>query len=266
MQPLRAIPPAARTFDGPTGPPKGALAHRGAPEGRIEPSEGDDHVTHREHIEHIVWDWNGTLLADSDALIRATTDAFAQVGLSPVTPTRYRRHHQRPISAFYEGLAGRGLSPAEHEELIKHYLNSYTRRLRRARLEVGAIQALATWQARGGRQSLLSMHPHGSLQRLVQRHRVADFFTLVDGSTGAATDRKAPLLRRHLSRLGIHPDDVTMVGDTVDDANAAAEAGVRCVLFHSGDAAVHSRSDLELCSVPVVDRLTDALDLLHMSD
>lgn len=43
-------------------------------------------------IDHIVWDWNGTLFDDGDALVQATIDAFAAAGLSTVTraPLRQR--------------------------------------------------------------------------------------------------------------------------------------------------------------------------------
>ena len=34
---------------------------------------------------HIVWDWNGTLFHDNDAIIGATNAAFAEFGLTPIT-------------------------------------------------------------------------------------------------------------------------------------------------------------------------------------
>ncbi len=40
------------------------------------------------HATHIVWDWNGTLFHDIDAVIGATNSAFAEIGLEPITLER----------------------------------------------------------------------------------------------------------------------------------------------------------------------------------
>jgi len=37
---------------------------------------------------HIVWDWNGTLFHDNEAVVGATNAAFAVMGLEPITLER----------------------------------------------------------------------------------------------------------------------------------------------------------------------------------
>ncbi len=39
---------------------------------------------------HIIWDWNGTLFHDNDAIIGATNAAFAELGLASITLEQYR--------------------------------------------------------------------------------------------------------------------------------------------------------------------------------
>lgn len=51
--------------------------------------------------------------------------------------------------------------------------------------------------------------------------------------------------------------DVLVVGDALDDAAAAADVGVPCVLFDRGS---HPRAELEAAGVPVVSTLVGALD------
>ncbi len=51
---------------------------------------------------HIVWDWNGTLFHDNDAIIGATNAAFAELGLEPLTLERYRALYCVPVPKFYE--------------------------------------------------------------------------------------------------------------------------------------------------------------------
>ena len=56
---------------------------------------------------HIVWDWNGTLFHDNDAIIGATNAAFAELGLEPITLEKYRALYCVPVPKFYERLLGR---------------------------------------------------------------------------------------------------------------------------------------------------------------
>jgi phosphoglycolate phosphatase-like HAD superfamily hydrolase len=45
---------------------------------------------------------------------------------------------------------------------------------------------------------------------------------------------KAPHLRAHLGALGPHRPDCVLIGDSVDDAEAADEVGAGCVLYTGG--------------------------------
>lgn len=59
--------------------------------------------THGKHRRHLVWDWNGTLLDDNDAVVGATNAAFAEVGLEPLTLEQYREMYCIPIPASTSG-------------------------------------------------------------------------------------------------------------------------------------------------------------------
>ena len=65
-----------------------------------------------------------------------------------------------------------------------------------------------------------------------------------------------PLPARHLAVLELQPPDVLLVGDSVDDADAAADAGAACVLYDGG---YHDRGALDAVGVPVVGSLVRAL-------
>jgi phosphoglycolate phosphatase-like HAD superfamily hydrolase len=211
-------------------------------------------------VEHIVWDWNGTIFGDSIALIEATIDAFRECGMSPVTRADYQRHHTQPIPTFYEHLAGRALTDDEQQRLDRAFRSAYARHRATATLTVDAIAALTRWSATGGRQSLLSMYPHDELVMLVDLAGIADFFVRIDGSTGRDVARKAPHLARHLRRQGLTPARTLLVGDSVDDALAARECGVHCVIYHPGADALHTRDHFADLGVPLVATLEEAVE------
>jgi phosphoglycolate phosphatase-like HAD superfamily hydrolase len=208
-------------------------------------------------IEHIVWDWNGTLFDDGDALVLATIDAFAAVGIVDVTVARYQACFTRPITDFYDLLAGRTLTPAEQATLDEQFQHSYARRLAAATVHSDAVGALTAWRATGRTQSLLSMYPHDQLVALPQLRAIAHFFTRVDGMGVAESPRKQGHLRRHLAALGT--EQVLVVGDSVDDVAAAQACGVRCVLYHPRERALLSQARVAGLAVPVARDLLAAV-------
>jgi phosphoglycolate phosphatase-like HAD superfamily hydrolase len=211
-------------------------------------------------VEHIVWDWNGTILGDSAALIAATLDAFRECGLPPITRADYQRHHVQPIPLFYDRLAGRTLSPDEQRRLAGCFRVAYAEHGAAVTLTADAAAALQRWAAAGRTQSLLSMYPHEELLPLVTAAGIASRFARIDGSVGTDVAHKAPHLARHLSSLALDPGAVLLVGDSVDDARAAEACGVRCLVYHAGEDALHVRDHFAGVDAPVISSLQAAVD------
>ncbi len=205
---------------------------------------------------HIVWDWNGTLFDDVAAVYGAACEIFAARGLPPVTLDAYRAAYTRPISLFYARLFGREFDAAEFPGLDHDFHAAYRTRMSQCGLTEDAAEALVSWRRRGGTQSLLSMWRHDELVPFVERLGISGEFTRIDGLRGVGGGRKSTHLARHLAALELDPADVLLVGDSVDDAAAAADAGATCVLYDGG---YHDRTALDAAGVPVVGSLVDAL-------
>ncbi|MFE6848100.1 HAD family hydrolase [Streptomyces sp. NPDC057686] len=208
---------------------------------------------------HIVWDWNGTLLHDIDAVIAATNASFAEFGFAPITLERYRELYVVPVPKFYERLMGRLPTDAEWEVMDATFHRHYWAAADDAGLTEGARELLRDWQADGLTQSLLSLAPHEKLVPLVQAHGIDRHFLRVDGRIGPSHTSKAGHLVRHLAALeetGVTAGRTVLIGDAVDDALAAAHVGARAVLYTGGS---HSRRSLESAGVAVVDTLAEAV-------
>ncbi|MFE9258250.1 HAD family hydrolase [Streptomyces sp. NPDC006879] len=206
---------------------------------------------------HLVWDWNGTLLHDIEAVVEATNASFAELGLEPITLARYRDLYCVPVPRFYERLMGRLPTDAEWEVMDEAFHRHYWARAAQVGLTPGARELLADWQAAGMTQSLLSLAPHEHLVPLVRTHGIEAHFIRVDGRLGPSHTGKSDHLVRHLRALeGVLPTRTVVLGDAVDDAVAAASAGAKAVLYTGGS---HSRASLEAAGVPVVDSLEEAV-------
>ncbi|MBL1099527.1 HAD family hydrolase [Streptomyces coffeae] len=211
----------------------------------------------KKHVTHIVWDWNGTLYHDIDAVILATNASFAEVGLPPITLERYRELYCVPVPRFYERLMGRLPTDDEWEVMDEAFHRHYWAFSETAGLALGARQLLAEWQEAGLTQSLCSLAPHDRLMPLVRTHGIERHFIRVDGRIGQSNTGKAEQMVRHLTALeGVPAYRVVVIGDALDDAVAARHAGAHAVLYTGGS---HSRTSLQAAGVPVVDTLAEAV-------
>ncbi|WP_077800595.1 HAD family hydrolase [Streptomyces sp. JHA26] len=207
---------------------------------------------------HIVWDWNGTLFHDNNAIIGATNAAFAEFGLEPITLEQYRTLYCVPVPKFYERLMGRLPTDAEWEVMDAAFHRYYTEHRVRCGLTEGAAELLAGWRAAGRSQSILSMYGHEELVPLVRGLGIEAHFLRVDGRTGPSGGSKAEHMVRHLAALGpvVDPARTVVIGDAADDALAARHVGALAVLYTGGS---HGRASLEGAGAPVVDTLGEAV-------
>ncbi|MEU5363203.1 HAD family hydrolase [Streptomyces sp. NPDC005925] len=206
---------------------------------------------------HIVWDWNGTLFHDLDAIIGATNAAFAELGLTPITLEQYRELYCVPVPRFYERLMGRLPTDAEWRVMDETFQRYYTEHRVGCGLTDGVMELLTGWCSAGHSQSILSLYGHEELVPLVRDLGIEGYFIRVDGRTGPSGGGKAEHMVRHLGALaGVDPARTVVIGDAADDALAARHVGASAVLYTGGS---HSRASLEAVGVPVVDTLAEAV-------
>jgi phosphoglycolate phosphatase-like HAD superfamily hydrolase len=207
-------------------------------------------------VKHLVWDWNGTLLDDLKLVVDATNVCLAAVGGPVITAEEHRRDFRRPILDYYAHVLERPVDQVEFQLLDDAFHDAYRRRIGEVRLAPDALEAMARWT---GTQSLLSMFFHDELLVEVERHGLAARLVRVDGLPGTVGGhKKAGYLERHLEALGLDPAEVVLIGDSVDDGDAALTLGAAAVLYAGGftDTAL-----LKATGLPVAHSLVEAVDL-----
>ncbi|MFD4986314.1 HAD family hydrolase [Streptomyces sp. NPDC058374] len=210
---------------------------------------------------HIVWDWNGTLFHDTEAVLGATNAAFAEFGVAPITLDQYRELYCVPIPRFYERLMGRLPTDEEWQLMDSSFQRHYGGLRAVCGLAEGAEGLLARWEEAGHSQSILSMYGHEELVPLVRGFGIDRHFLRVEGRTGPSGGSKAAHMARHLRALDVvEAEHTVVIGDAADDAVAAHAVGARAVLYTGGS---HSRGSLEATGAVVVDSLAEAVDVAH---
>jgi phosphoglycolate phosphatase-like HAD superfamily hydrolase len=215
-------------------------------------------------IRHIVWDWNGTLFDDQQLVVEATNASLRAIGVDRhVTAEEYQSLYRRPMDSFYEQLAGQPVTPELWSRLDCAFAEHYGAHVHEYGLAADALAAMDAWAPRG--QSLLSMFGHDDLVRITGGFGLGERLRRIDGRPPELDfGPKAKYLVRHVEHLravdpALKPDQIALVGDTVDDAGAAFHIGAIAVLYTGGSS---SREALESVGVAVVDTLAAAVQLI----
>lgn len=211
-------------------------------------------------MAHLVWDWNGTLLDDLTLVVAATNASLARFNGPAVTPDEHRRDFRRPIIDYYAFVLGRPVSEDEFAHLDTAFHEAYRAGLQTCGLALDALDALSSWI---GTQSLLSMFFHDELLPMVRQHGLHDRLTRVDGLKATiGGGPKAPHLEEHLAALGVTGRECVLIGDSVDDAEAAHSVGARVVLYDGG---FTDTARLRATGAPVASTLMEAVKIARMS-
>lgn len=201
-----------------------------------------NHVASTSVAAHVVWDWNGTLLADTDLAHEAFNASLVSAGLAALDRAECSVRYRRPLLGFYEEVFARSISEEEWIRIDETFQAAYRSGLHDVRLAPGAVDVLRSVRRGGRTQSLLSMAPHDALLEAAASWKVEHHFDLVQGHRGVPGAPKAALLREHwkllAGRYGYDPRQIVVVGDTCDDADAAAALGAWCILVDSGTQSV----------------------------
>lgn len=208
-------------------------------------------------MRHVIWDWNGTLVDDLPVVVAAVNVSLASIGERPIDADDYRNHYARPVRLFYERLLDRPVTDAEWSAIDRTFHQTYADTLHEVPLTRDAQEAIARVAAAGATQSVLSMWWHHDLVPEVKRRGLAAAMTRIDGNTKDAGETKARMLRIHLANLGKSGTTV-IIGDAIDDAEAAIEVGIPAVLYDGGS---HHRQELEALEVPIAGSLVEAAEM-----
>lgn len=210
-------------------------------------------------MAHVVWDWNGTLLADLAATVDSVNVVMTEFGAPQITASDYALHYRRPVRDFYQHLLDRRLDQSTWARIDEVWHDHYHAQLDAIPLADQALVVLDALAAAGHSQSLLSMWWHDLLVNECNKRDIAHWFKRIDGNVSGVGDTKSTSLTTHLEALGLNTPsadhDVVVVGDTLDDAEAANNSGARAILVTS---TTHP-DRLSSAGVPVIDSFSDLL-------
>ena len=210
-------------------------------------------------MPYILWDWNGTLLDDTQAALDVLNVMLARRGRSPIGMDFYRDNFAFPVRPFYESI-GIVLAHEDWDALAREYHDLYAAQPKRLNPE--AIAALERVRASGVGQSIISALRQDMLDAVTRAFGVAPYMECVYGTDNLDGASKLVRARELMAKLVAAEgerirSDVVMIGDALHDKEVADALGVRCVLCGQGSHATWRLREV----APTGETLLEAVDL-----
>ena len=202
--------------------------------------------------EYCIWDFNGTILDDVEAGIRAVNRLLADRGLRTLGgPEEYRRVFGFPIQDYYRRL-GFDFEKEPYEVIAPLWVEQYLYTVREAGLFPDVRETLERFRALGIRQTVLSATQRDMLTRQLEQLGIRDYFEEILGLDNIHAASKLELAEDWRRR---HPAaDAIFLGDTDHDFDTARAMGADCYLIARGHQPAQRLYEL---GVPVVSSLAE---------
>jgi phosphoglycolate phosphatase len=202
---------------------------------------------------HIIWDWNGTLWDDAWLCVEINNNMLGR-RLKPAIDCRiYQDNLRFPVCDYYETI-GFDYSEEPYEFLAEEFIAEYTERRFECDLQANARELIEKLLSMKIPQAVLSAYQHDTLLQAVDYFDLNPYFDAVIGLNDIYAAGKVENGIKYMAGLGLPPNEVLFIGDTVHDFDVATAMGTDCVLVDGGH---NSRSRLEACGVPVFSDLSE---------
>ena len=205
----------------------------------------------------VLWDWNGTLIADVSHVVKINNMVFAAYGYRDTTEEEYRSLFRFPVKDYYLDY---GVTEEDFVLLAREWNEKYVESFDEVPLSPHVAETVRRFQAAGFRQVILSASQVDQLRSQVARFaELEGVFDEMLGISDVYAAGKVQLAKDYLARSGIDPAETVFIGDTNHDAEVAQAIGVRCLLVSGG----HQNDDvLKKTGATVLKSLEDACELL----
>ena len=207
----------------------------------------------------VIWDWNGTLLDDTELCYRIANDMRQERGMQLMRDVEeYRTYFTFPVIDYYRRM-GYSFETEPFENISRQFVAMYAERFPLCPLQPCVEEALSAVLATGARQVLLSATGQDKLDEQVAHFKLGQYFDRVIGGSNNLANGKADYAKDFLHESGVVPARAMFVGDTDHDFEIASSIGCGSAILISGH---QSRAHLETLGTTLIESLCEVPGLL----
>jgi len=184
-------------------------------------------------INTIIWDWNGTLLNDTDICIETINCLLSDRKLPIVSRKKYLELFGFPVIDYYKKI-GFDFDKEPFEIPAHQYIDIYTSKIKECQLHRSALEVLTYFKNRGFRQMILSASELTVLEHSINYFNIIHYFEAITGLNNHFATSKAELDLNMFRQIRIVPEEACLIGDTSHDFEVATQLGCQCILVANG--------------------------------
>jgi len=183
--------------------------------------------------EHIIWDWNGTLLDDVWLSVQSINTVLSRYNLAHITTSGYLDIFTFPVIKYYK-LLGFDFKTDPFEKVGTEFINEYTDNQYSPKLHKDTIKVLKEIKYLEVSQSLVSAATQKMLDKLLHHHRLENYFDTIVGQNNHYAYGKEDTVNKWLGARDLDPSHVLFIGDTIHDHEVAINSGMKSILISHG--------------------------------
>ena len=205
--------------------------------------------------DHIIWDWNGTLLNDVELCASIMNILLRNESLPEITLKKYREIFTFPVEEYYK-LAGHNFERSSFKILGKEFMVEYEKSKLDCSLYPSVTESMQLLQKHGKKQYLLSAYKHENLEEIIKSFKIKKYFEHVSGLDNIYAGSKMELGKEMIKKINPNGNEVKilLIGDTAHDLEVANEVGIDCLLISSGH---QNKERLLRLGVPVMNNIAE---------
>jgi len=188
-------------------------------------------------IKLAVWDWNGTLLADTQLCIDAGNQVINTFGGKGPSREEYREQFSFPVIDFYARYgANREAMLAGNFSQVFH--NYYKQGSSKCRTRKGARRVLSWLRQQSIDSIILSNHIQPEILVQLQRLDFEQYFQNIlahqDISSTSKGNNKVQRIHTYLGEHSYGPSEIVVIGDSPEDVGIGKEIGAKTIGITEG--------------------------------
>ena len=191
-----------------------------------------------------LFDLDGTLIDTAPDICAAVNHALERFGYGPA-PQSLVRHWvghggkhciEQAVAAAHAGSDGALPDPALVDAMLVPFLDHYGAHIADAsRPYPHAVETLRTLSERNARLAVVTNKRIELTRKLLDALELTRWFDVIVGGDTAANPKPAPdPILFACDRIGLSPEDILFVGDSLTDVNASRAAGCAVVCLPDG--------------------------------
>jgi phosphoglycolate phosphatase len=212
---------------------------------------------HFKDYNHIIFDWNGTLLNDLWLAVDVIDKMLVKRGLEGMTTERYCQVFDFPVKDYYQNI-GFDFNKESFEIVGSEFIHEYDKRQYECKLQPGGIDLIKKLHLENYHLSVLSAREQSMLEQNLKHYGIDKYFPVISGLKDHYAHGKLESGLQLIEEAHVAASETLLIGDTLHDAEVAKEMGVDCVLIASGHQALER---LQKANIPIFNAIKDFFKL-----